>query len=383
MPADGERIRVMRIIARLNVGGPALQVSGLVRLLDSARFDHRLYAGHVERGEADFVQLRASDLPVHWVSGLGRSPDALGDLRAFRTLLRQMRQFRPHIVHTHTAKAGVLGRVAALAARVPYLVHTYHGHLLHGYFSPVVTDGVVRVERLLARRTDRLVSVGGQVRDDLVAAGIGRPDQYRVVPPGIPLGDLPPRDEARRILGLPATGAIVMLVARLVPVKRVDRFVELARRLGDSPDDTTFAVVGDGPLGGELRSSAAALGSRVRFLGWRSDVETVHAASDIAVLCSDNEGMPVSLIEAALAGVPAVTTRVGSSAEVVLDGTTGFVTEPSAEALAAAVTTLLADNALRSRMGQAARERAETLFSQQRLARDTQALYEEILREGR
>ena len=380
--AEDHRIRVLRIIARMNVGGPALQVTNLMQNLDDRRFHQALLTGYVDANEADFIDLRAPHLEVQRIQGLGRSPNAVGDVRALVSLMLAVRQFRPHIVHTHTAKAGALGRIAAKAAGRSKIVHTYHGHLLHGYFSPRVTGAVIRTERTLARLSDRLVAVGEQVRDDLLAAGIGRADQYDVVPPGIPLGALPTRDEARRTLGLPTDQAVVMLMARLVPIKRVDRFIDVARRVCDARPDAIFAVAGDGPLAQQLRTAAAPLGDRFRFLGWQSHVETVHAASDVALLCSDNEGMPVSLIEASLAGVAAVTTNVGSAAEVVIDGETGIVTDASAESLAAAVGRLLADDNLRRRMGRAARARATTCFSEARLVTDTQRIYEQLVEDA-
>src|SRR3954462_13391776 len=177
----------------MNVGGPALQVTGLVESMDASRFEHRLLTGSVGPGEADYISLRAPDLPHTVVHGLGRSPRALADAQALRELVEHIRRFRPHVVHTHTAKAGVLGRVAARACRVPIVVHTFHGHLLHGYFSPAVTRTVVLTERALAHASTRLVAVGSQVRDDLLAAGIGRPEQYAVVPPGIALPPGPSR----------------------------------------------------------------------------------------------------------------------------------------------------------------------------------------------
>ena len=369
----------MRVIARMNVGGPALQVSGLVRGLDPSRFDHRLFTGHVSGEEGDFLALRSPDLPFTRVPGLGRSPDAFGDVRALRALIGHMREFRPHIVHTHTAKAGVLGRTAARLAHVPTVVHTFHGHLLHGYFSPAVTRAVVQAERALAHVTTRLVAVGTQVRDDLLAAGVGRPEQYLVIPPGIPLGDLPSRADARAALGLPVDALVVMLVARLTAIKRPDRFVAVASALSAQFPTAVFAICGDGELAESVRATATPLGDRFRLLGWRSDVEAVHAATDVAMLCSDNEGMPVSLIEAGLAGVPAVTTAVGSAAEVVLNEQSGIVTSCEVVDLADAVERLLADPALRARMGRVAQEHTTAHFGQQRLVSDTERLYDELV----
>lgn len=376
-----ERLRVLRVIARMNVGGPALQVTGLLDGMDPDRYDHRVLTGHVGPDEADYLALRAPDAAVQYVDGLGRSVRAAADVRALRTLIKEVRAFRPHVVHTHTAKAGVLGRLAARACGVPALVHTFHGHLLHGYFSPAVTRAVVLTERSLARGSTRLVAVGSQVRDDLLAAGIGRAEQYVVVPPGLALPPAPTREEARTALGLPLSAPVVTLVARLTAVKRPERFVEVARALAEQHPAAVFAICGEGALLPELRRQAAGLGDRVRFLGWRGDVETVYAATDLVVLTSDNEGMPVSLIEAALSGVPAVATRVGSVAEVVADGETGILVEPEVAALSAAVDRLLSDNVLRQRMATAAAHRAEALFGRRRLVDDIERLYEQIARE--
>jgi glycosyltransferase involved in cell wall biosynthesis len=374
-------VRVLRVIARLNVGGPALQATVLSDGLDPVQFEQRIVAGVVGPEEADHVALRAPHLQVQTIPGLGRSPRPADDVLALIALTRVIRDFRPHIVHTHTAKAGVLGRLAAWSCGVPATVHTYHGHLLHGYFSPAVRHGVVLTERTLARKTTRLVAVGRQVRDDLVAAGIGRSGQYTVVPPGLCLPPGPERAEARAILGLPAVGPVVAFVARLTSIKRPERFLELSASLAPRHPDAIFVVVGGGAMLAELRSKAANAGLPIRFLGWRADVETVYAASDLVVLTSDNEGMPVSLIEASLAGRPCVTTRVGSAGEVVVDGETGFVTDLNVAALADAVDRLLRDDTLRRRMGKAAAHRGRECFGAQRLTRDITALYEGVTRE--
>ncbi|MBM3673239.1 MAG: glycosyltransferase family 4 protein [Actinobacteria bacterium] len=374
-------IRVLRVIARMNVGGPALQVTGLHDGLDAQRFEQRLLAGDVDEGEADYVELRAPHLQIEKVPGLGRSPSPIGDLRALLRIRRIIKTFKPHIVHTHTAKAGVLGRAAAFG-KVPVRVHTFHGHLLHGYFSPFMTKRVIGVERAFAKRTTKLVAVGARVRDDLLAAGIGRPDQYVVVPPGIQLLDPPSRAAARAQLAIPADALAVAFVARLTHVKRPDRFADVVHQVVRERSDVVFAVAGEGDLLDELREQLADVEDQVRFLGWRSDVETIYAACDAVVLTSDNEGMPVSLIEAASVGCPAVTTDVGSAREVVLDGQTGFVVDVDADALAATTLRLLADDELRQRFAVAAREHAAQHFSRDRLVSDIAALYEELMAES-
>jgi glycosyltransferase involved in cell wall biosynthesis len=371
-------LRILRVIARMNVGGPALQVTALADGLDPRRFEQRLLVGDVEEGEADYLALRAPHVAAERVHGLGRTPSPIGDLRALASIRRVIREFRPHVVHTHTAKAGVLGRTAAMLARSPIRVHTFHGHLLHGYFSPFVTKAVVAAERAYARRTTRLVAVGARVRDELLAAGIGRPEQYVVVPPGIQLPPAPTREAARAALGVAGEHPTVAFVARLTPVKRPDRFADVARRVAASQPDAIFLVAGEGDRLDDLRHRLAPLGNRVRFLGWRSDVEVIYAAADMVLLTSDNEGMPVSLIEAASVGCPAVTTRVGSAHEVVLDGQTGLVVDVDAEALARATLELLGDRAVRDRFATAARAHARDHFSSERLVSDTARLYDEL-----
>jgi glycosyltransferase involved in cell wall biosynthesis len=379
--ATKSRLRVLRVIARMNVGGPALVVSALARGLDPERFEQRLITGIVGQGEEDYLELRAPDVSADIIPGLGRTPQPFDDLRALGALHGAIRRFRPHIVHTHTAKAGALGRMAASAAGVPAIVHTFHGHLLHGYFSPTVTRAVVLTEKALARKTVRLFTEGAQVRDDLLAAGIGKPGQYRVVPAGVDVSPSPDPDVARKALGLPPGIPVIAFIGRLTAIKRPDRLIEVLTRVHVSRPETVLAIAGEGDLLDDVRRLAAPHGDRVRFLGWRGDVGTVLAAADLVLLTSDNEGMPLSLMEAAMAGRPVVTTDVGSAAEVVAHGDTGFVTDVEVDSIAEAVCTLLEDPPLRRRMGAAAARRAEASFSVGRLVSQTAELYEEIAQE--
>lgn len=373
-----EPLRIMRIIARMNVGGPALQAVTLMRGLPADSFDQRLYTGFAGPGEADYIDLCAPGLEIHRVSTLGRRIRLADDARALVALTAEIRRFRPHIVHTHTAKAGTLGRAAAILGHVPARVHTFHGHLLKGYFPPRTARLVIAAERVLARHTDRLVAVGDQVRDDLLAAGIGQPGQYAVVPPGTRLRPLPDRSSARCRLGLPPNVPVVAYVGRLTRIKRPDRMVAVAREVVAAIPDARFAICGSGDLEPEVSSAANDLSGSMKLLGWRADVETVYAAADVVLLTSDNEGMPVSLIEAALAGVPAVATNVGSVAEVVRQNATGVLTRCDVGELARNVVRLLRDDALRLRLGTAAAEWCREHFSPERLVGDVQRLYETI-----
>ena len=374
-----ESVRVLRIIARMNVGGPAWQSSVLTRGLAGHGYETRLLAGRVDKGEADFVALRDPDLPVVDIEGLGRSVRIGGDLRAFVSICREIRRFRPHIVHTHTAKAGVLGRLAAFVNRVPVRVHTFHGHVLHGYFSPPVSGLVRLVERVLARGTTALVAVGERVRDELVEAGIGQRDRFTAIAPGVEEPPAIDREIARQLLGLPLEVPVVMFVGRLTAIKRPDRLVEAFGMVLERIPEAVLAVAGEGELLEEVRRSVERLGDSVRLLGWQSDVGRLYAAADLVVISSDNEGMPMTLIEAAMAGVPGVTTDVGSASEVVVHGSTGLVVPPDASDLADAIVALLVDDDRRSAMGQAAAEQASVRFGAARLVADHVALYQRII----
>ncbi len=371
---------VVRIIARTNVGGPALQVTALMRHLPVGDYPQTLLRGQCAVDEDDYLDLVATDVPSTLVPGLGRSVRLLGDLRALVFIARELRRIRPAIVHTHTAKAGVLGRLAAVVARVPVRVHTFHGHVLHGYFGPVVTRAVALVERVLARTTTHIVAVGEQTLTDLVAARIARPERSSIIAPGVDEGRPIAAADARAALGLDhlaGDAQLVVFVGRLTAIKRPERFCELARSLATSHPHVHFAVAGDGALRAELEAAAP---TNVTFLGMCDDITVVMRAADLIVLTSDNEGMPVALIEAAMHGVPAVTTDAGSVRQVVLDGESGVVVPiGDAEALRAAVVAVLDDPARRSAMGAAGKCHAQRHFSSRRLVDDYRRLYDTLL----
>jgi glycosyltransferase involved in cell wall biosynthesis len=385
---DG-RIRVLRVIARLNVGGPALHAVLLTERLDPARYESCLVAGRVGDEEGDWLALHGRT-PERLVSlpALGRDVRGGRDWSAFWGLVRLIRAFRPHVVHTHTAKAGALGRLAATLCRVPVVVHTYHGHVFDGYFSPRTTRLVVRAERLLARSSSALVAVADRVRRDVLAQGIGTPDRVVVVPLGLDLDPLVAaaarRGELRAELGLPPTAPLVGIVARLVPVKAHEVFIEAARAIAPVRPDAVFLIAGDGERRAALEALVrdAGLGDRVRFLGWRADLDRLCADLDVVVLTSKNEGSPVALIEAMAAGRPVVSTRAGGVEDVVTDGETGLVVPVGdSAAIARAVVGLLDDPVQAARLGAAARAAVVPRFGSARLLADIDRLYVRLLAE--
>jgi glycosyltransferase involved in cell wall biosynthesis len=383
------RIRVMRVIARLNVGGPAVYATLLTEGLDPARYESLLVAGTEAEAEGNYLELRRQRLEgLRVLPALGRDIRGAADVRALAGLVRLMRRVRPHVVHTHTAKAGTLGRLAALLARVPVVVHTYHGHVFRGYFSPARTRLFLAIERALARHTNRLTTESEGVRRELLDLGIGRPDRFLVVPPGL---DLAPflaservRGELRRELGLAPDAALVGIVARLVPIKAHEVFLEAAARLADRRPAVQFVVAGDGECRGALEARAAQLGlaGRVHFLGWRADLDRVYADLDVVALTSDNEGSPVALIEALAAARPVVATRVGGVPDLIEAGRNGLLVPPrDSAALAAALDELLADPARQAALGRAGRVDVARQFGAARLVADVDALYTTLLAE--
>ncbi len=382
-------VRVLRLIARLNVGGPAIHATLLTERLDPARFTTTLVTGTEEEGEANYLELHGRTMPVQVVPDLGREIRPLNDIRTVWRLMQIMRRERPHIVHTHTAKAGALGRVAAILSGVPVIVHTFHGHVLRGYFSPAKTAVYRGIERVLALRTDRLLTVTDRVGQELKALGVGRPAQYRTLPLGFDLSPLLVAERRRGELRAELQCGpvpLIGIVARLVPIKAHEVFLAMAARVRQVLPDALFLIVGDGELREALERRVQELGltGAVRFLGWRADIDKLYADIDVVALTSRNEGSPVALIEAMAAGVPVVSTEVGGVADVVQHGVTGLLAAMDDDAtLAQHVVTLLADRETGRRMGQEGRQRVAATYGSGRLVSDIEGLYEELLREKR
>ena len=374
------RIKVMRIIARMNVGGPAVQVSGLMRGLSATDFDHRLYSGYCAEDEADYIKEQAPDVKAIQLDGLGRKVSPRADFFVLFRLIREIRSFKPDVIHTHTAKAGVIGRIASiLSFHSSKRVHTFHGHLLSGYFSPLTTKIVILIEKMLALKTNILVSVGEKVRDELLEKKIGKLAKYRIFPPGLVLQNLVARDTALASLGLDPRFTYLTFIGRITHIKRPDRFLQMAEIVSSKNKNVKFLVAGGGDLLEKCKLIARDRDLPIVFLGWRSDIESILSASDIIVLTSDNEGTPISLIQAGLAGKPTVSTNVGSVKEIVLSGKTGLITELNPKALADAVNTLLVDQVLRTNLGSAANLHTRANYSVERLVKDHTYLYKELI----
>ena len=373
-------IRVMRIIARMNVGGPAVQVSGLMRGLDSTQFDHRLFTGFCSADEADYLTSVAFDVNATRIEGLGRRVSLGGDVKAFLALVKAIREFKPHIIHTHTAKAGFLGRIASLVSfQKSIRVHTFHGHLLIGYFGSIKRLLIIIVEKFLAARTQQLLAVGDRVRQDLLHVGIGRMEKFSLMPPGLEIGDLPSKVESQEFFDLDSERVQCAFIGRVTRIKRPDRFLDVVSEIKKRNVKLDFFIAGDGELLEACKERIAAENLPVKVLGWQSNIERVLAAADIVVLTSDNEGTPLSLIQAGMAALPVVTTNVGSIPEIVLDGFSGVITGLDVQEVANALVKVANNKSLRGQMGSAAQQFTLAHFGIQRLVTDHEVLYKKLL----
>ncbi len=375
---------VLRVITRMNIGGPARQAILLTKGL-RADFPTVLAAGRPASSEGELTD---PDVPVLAVP-LVRPVSPATDLRGLGAVRRLLRDTNPGLVHTHMAKAGSVGRLAALSLLDrrgrPKLVHTFHGHVLQGYFGPSQQRAFIGLERVLARRTDALVAVSPEVRDELLELRIGRPEQYRVIPLGFDLGPLLAvggpdvrSGELRSALGLARDVPLAGTVGRLVPIKdHATLFSAVAQVPG-----LHLAVLGDGELRSALESLAGELGiaGRVHFTGWWMDVPAALSDLDVVVLSSLNEGTPVALIEALAAGRPVVATDVGGVRHVVQDAETGWLCRAGdANGLCLLLGRVLAQPQVAQVMAEEGRRRVAERFGSGRLLADHRALYSELL----
>jgi glycosyltransferase involved in cell wall biosynthesis len=378
-------VRIARVLTRLNLGGPARQALASDPLLAARGHEVKVFAGRPEPGEGDLSPaLAARGIEVVPVPGLARGISPAADLRALAALRRELAAFRPDVVHTHASKAGVIGRRAARKAPRAAVVHTFHGHVLEGYFPKALSKGLVAFERRLASSTDRIVAVSHATADDLVRLGIVE-DERRlvVVPPGIDLEPLLAIPERSRVGAGPAEFH-VGVVGRLAEVKRPETALQVFEMLATRYERLHLSFVGDGDLRSQLerriRALPPELARRAHLLGAREDMVEVLAGLDAVLLTSRSEGLPVALIEAAAAGRPAVASDVGGVGEVVAHERTGFLGQ-SVDELAFGLARLLDEPTLGPAMGRRARMRVAARHSAAALAGRLEDLYRIVVEE--
>jgi glycosyltransferase involved in cell wall biosynthesis len=381
--------RILRIITRMNIGGPAVHVVVADRGLRDRGWETLLTFGSVEPDEAE-VDVDAIDVPFQRIRGLQRAVNPIADVRAAAAIAGIIRRFRPDVVHTHLSKAGLLGRSVALATSRAVRVHTFHGTVFGGYFGSTTSGAIVRTERFLGQRTHAVLALSDLQKHELVESQIAPAKNIHVVPLGLPLERFAPAqsDEARRaarsLFGIPAEAVVIVAVGRLVPIKRLDRLIEAMAIVAPVAPSVRLYLVGDGSERRALEElvATAGLGDRIIFNGWSMDSPSWYAAADVVALTSDREGTPLALIEAAAAGRPVVATDVGGVSDVVVDGRTGFVIgAEDVPGLANRLIQFASDPDLRAAMGRDAPSHARR-YDAGRLVSDLDSLYQLCLSEA-
>jgi glycosyltransferase involved in cell wall biosynthesis len=387
-------IRILRIINRFNLGGPTYNVSYLTKYL-SPEFETLLIGGEKDESEADsdFI-VKNLGIQPRIIHGMKRSLNPLNDYIAYKEIRKIIREFKPDIVHTHASKSGALGRYAAIREKVPVIVHTFHGHIFHSYFSGITTAVFKKIERYLAKRSTAIVAISEIQKTELCDDHkICSREKMEVIPLGFDLDRFHrdtnhKRSAFRTQWKIDGNEIVVAIIGRLVPVKNHEMFIRCAADLiRDGITNVKFMIVGDGELREELNQLAVELGKSIPtlndkliFTSWIKEVDVVLAGSDIVALTSWNEGTPVSLIEAHAASCPVVTTRAGGVEDIVAHEETGFVSDPGdSKAFTANLRKLILNEELRHRMASKAQQRVLKQYSYQRLVSDMSRLYTRLL----
>lgn len=391
--------KILRILNRLIVGGPVLNATCLTKYL-SPEFETLFVVGEKEEHErsADYL---AKQLDIDYISipEMGRAISPLKDLQAYGKIKKIIREFRPDVVHTHAAKPGALGRLAASSSGVPAIVHTYHGHVFHSYFNKLTSGFYINAERFLASKSDAIIAISEAQKRELVEEfRIAPAHKFHLIPLGLDLDKFQQRMEEKRCqfrteFGVQDDEIAIGIIGRLVPVKNHSLFLQAIHHvLQNSSKKIKAFIIGDGETRAELERQASQSGMAFSthadashphpliFTSWRSDVDVINAGLDVVALTSYNEGTPVSLIEAQASNKPIVSTRVGGISDIVLEGETALLANvDDAEAFCHHLLRLVEDDALRTALGSNGRQTVMQRFSYQRLVRETADLYYQLL----
>jgi glycosyltransferase involved in cell wall biosynthesis len=391
--------RVLRILNRLAVGGPVLNATYLTRFM-APEFETLLVVGEKEDHEKSAEYL-AKQLGINYVTipRMGRSIQPAGDYLAYLKLKKLIASFRPDVVHTHAAKPGALGRLAASSAGVPAILHTFHGHVFHSYFNAAKSRFFINTERYLGRKSDAIIAISEQQKQELAYEfRIAPPEKFRVVPLGFDLDrfrqdQTEKRKMFRTEFQVQDEEIAIGIIGRLVPIKNHYLFLKAIKHVIDNSSRKIRAfIIGDGETRQDLENVAQQAGMAFSterstehhhplvFTSWRSDVDVINAGLDIVCLTSFNEGTPVSLIEAQAAGKPIVSTRVGGIADIVVEGETALLADvQETDKFCAHLLNLVEDDGLRNKLGMNSSGHVLERFSYQRLVGDMSQLYYELL----
>jgi glycosyltransferase involved in cell wall biosynthesis len=384
------KVKVLQIVTRLSISGTTSYVISLIRGLDQTQYQQELICGLEGPGERSArPDIEAQGhIPIVIPQLIGNTSLNCSDALAFAQILRLIRRKRPTIVHTHHTKAGLLGRLGARLSGVPIVIHTFHGLILKDHYGAVKTRMLRATERCLGKLSDRLVVISEDNQKDLLSYGVAAAEKIELIPLGFELdrfisGNVQ-RGLLHRELDLEPAIKLIGIVGRIVPIKNHRLFLEAAARLFARQATAQAIVVGDGNLRPEVESYARQLGiaNRVAFLGWRHDLPQVYADLDVVVISSNNEGTPLSAIEAMAAGRPVVATKVGGLPDVISDSKTGYLVSPgNPEELAFAIERVLQGGETISDLVHNARRAVKDKFTIKRFASDMNLLYQRLLAE--
>lgn len=391
-----EKIKVLHIITRFDKGGSAQNT--FLTLLEQKKqnFQPCLVSGlslesemkyeEIKAQEIDIQRLESEDIKFIQCPSLVRKINILKDIKAFFDLWRIIKKNNPLIVHTHTSKAGLLGRLAAKLAGIPIIVHTPHGHVFFSYFGPFKTNIFILLEKLASRITDKIVTLANREKEDHIVFKIAKEDKFVVIHSGIELNEFKELDFIEKLnlkkeLGIPENNLIAGTVGRLEPVKGPEFLIEAAKYTVSNYPETIFILTGDGYLKQSLEKKAFDLGIKknISFLGWRNDIAKIISLYDVFVLTSLNEGMGRVLVEAMTLGKPIVASNIGGIPDLVTHGKNGFLVPPkNSEQFAKYIQILFEDKEKREKMGLAGKKMALN-FSARNMVEKTAKLYKELL----
>ena len=386
MPID-RKIKILRIINRFNIGGPTYNATFLTRFM-SDEFETMLIGGLPEEGEADSLHI-LNDYGVTpiLIPELKRNPNFLSDRKALKKIKSIIKEFRPDIVHTHAAKAGALGRKAAFDCKVPVVIHTFHGHIFHSYFGKFKTEVFRRIEKRLASKSTGIIAVSEQQKKELSEKfRIANKSKIEVIPLGFDLNpfqvDLETkRKKTREKYHLTDNQVAIAIIGRLAPIKNHKLFLDSIEKVNSqTTKKLVFFIVGDGETKKEIEEQIERINSNqtidIRLTSWIHDIKTFNAGMDVICLTSDNEGTPVSLIEAQACNIPIISTDVGGVKDIVLENETGYIVpKNNSEKFAEKLLLLIEDEKKREKMSQNGWLFVKDNFHYQRLVKDTEKYY--------
>jgi glycosyltransferase involved in cell wall biosynthesis len=370
-------VKIVSVVSRMNVGGVATLLLGFIESLDQNVFEHTLITGVCEENEIDLVSKTDFKVNIVYLPRMKRSIGLISDLIIIYQIRKILRELNPDIVHTHTSKAGFIGRVSALTLfKKPFLVHSFHGHVLSGYFSKLKSILFLGIEKLLSTKTDILVADSKHVKSDLLAKGIGNNSVWKVVPPGIrkqPIIDL---DTVRDQLLIPSDVFLICWIGRFTKIKdpflAVESFVKFEQKASRK---VCLLMVGDGELFEPVNTLVKQINSNIKLVGWKTDVSAYLAAADLLLLTSLNEGFGLVVAEAGWYGKPTLSTKSGGVNEFIIDGVTGFLVGSTPVQIATTMLKLHNDQKLLTEVGKKAKAQTMESYSSEIFAKKHQQIY--------